>query len=83
MASSLGQSIGVGAVPDIYSLPYHSLDFNVFRNFSDNKHTVAVGVNNILNAKRRDFYQGYNGAEAIYSIFQPGRTYRLSYTLSF
>jgi hypothetical protein len=76
--------IGVGAVPDIYSLPFHSLDFNAFRNFGyQNRHRITVGVNNILKAERRDFYQGYGGAEAIYSIFQPGRTFSLTYALTF
>jgi hypothetical protein len=76
--------IGVGAVPDIYSLPFNSLDFNVFRNFGETKnHRISAGVRNILNAERRDYYQGYGGAESTFSIFRPGTTYSLTYTIDF
>lgn len=76
--------IGVGAVPDIYTQPFNSLNFNVYRNFGEEKnHRITFGVNNILKAERKDLYRGYGNAEAIYSIFKPGRTFSLTYGLSF
>ena len=76
--------IGVGAVPDIYTQPFNSLNFNVYRNFGEEKnHRITLGVNNILKAERKDLYRGYGDAEAIYSIFKPGRTFSLTYGLSF
>ncbi|MEK6782881.1 MAG: TonB-dependent receptor [Bacteroidota bacterium] len=76
--------IGVGAVPDIYSLPFKSLDFNIFRNFGTKEgHRITFGVNNILNAERKDVYQGYGDAESIYSIFRLGRTYSVTYAFNF
>jgi TonB-dependent receptor len=75
--------IGVGAVPDIYTQPFHSLNFNIFRNFGLNgKHRISAGVNNILKSERKDLYKGYGDAEAIYSIFRPGTTYSLTYALN-
>ena len=76
--------IGVGAVPDVYTQPFHSLNFNLYRDFgSDRKHRLTVGVNNILKAERTDLYKGYGEAEAIYSIFKPGRTFSLTYGYNF
>lgn len=76
--------IGVGAVPDIYTQPFNSLNFNIYRNFGlDKNQRITVGVNNILMAERKDLYKGYGDAEAVYSIFQPGRTYSITYSLDF
>lgn len=76
--------IGVGAVPDIYTQPFHSLNFNVYRNVGrENRNRIAVGVNNILKSERVDLYKGYGNSEAIYSIFRPGRTFSVTYAMSF
>jgi TonB-dependent receptor len=72
--------IGVGAVPDVYTQPFHSLNFNLFRDFGLNKnHRFTVGVNNILGSARKDLYKGYGDASAIYSLLKPGRTFSLTY----
>lgn len=76
--------IGNGAIPDVYTQPFHSLNLNVYRDFGPNaKHRITVGGQNLLNAVRRDLYQGFNGAEGVYSILKPGRTYAITYSLRF
>lgn len=76
--------IGVGGVPDIYTQPFHSLNFNVYRNFGVSRnHRLTLGVNNILMAERRDLYKGYDDAEAVYSIFKPGRSLSVTYGYNF
>lgn len=76
--------IGVGAVPDVYSQPFHSLNFNFFRDLgADKNHRIVVGVMNVLDSHRQDIYQGYGGAEAIYGVFRPGRTFSVTYGYSF
>lgn len=76
--------IGVGAVPDIYSQPFHSLNFNVYRNFGiGKKHRIGLRADNILKSERKDLYKGYKDAEAIYSIYKPGTTFSLTYGITF
>ena len=76
--------IGVGAVPDVYTQPFHSLNLNVYRDFGLNKnHRFTAGVSNILKAERIDLYRGHGDAEAVYSIFRPGRTFSLTYGYTF
>jgi hypothetical protein len=76
--------IGVGAVPDVYTQPFHALNFNMFRDFGSNRnHRFTVGVNNILGSARKDLYKGYGGASAIYSLLKPGRTFSLTYGYTF
>jgi hypothetical protein len=76
--------IGVGAVPDIYALPFNSLDFNAFRNFGPTKkHRLSFGVRNVLKSEIRNYYQGFGDEEATFSIYKPGRSYSLTYALTF
>ena len=76
--------VGVGAVPDIYTQPFNSLNLNVYRDFGPEKrHRFTLGVNNLLMAERKDLYKGYGGAEAVYSVFRPGRTFALTYGYNF
>ncbi|WP_276368454.1 TonB-dependent receptor [Chryseolinea sp. H1M3-3] len=76
--------IGVGAVPDIYTQPFHSLNFNVYRNFgAENKHRITFRTDNILKSEKKDLYKSHGDAEAIYSVFKPGRTFTVSYSLTF
>jgi TonB-dependent receptor len=76
--------VGVGAVPDVYTRPFNSLNFNLFRDFGANRsHRLTAGIMNILKAERKDLYKGYGDAEAVYSIFRPGRTFSLTYGYTF
>lgn len=76
--------IGVGAVPDIYTQPFNSLNVNVYRDFGAAKnHRFTIGVNNLLMAEKKDLYQGYGGVEAVYSVFKPGRTFAITYGYNF
>lgn len=76
--------IGNGAVPDVYTQPFHSLNLNVVREFgSERRHRVTVGATNVLDSSRRDIYKNFGGAEGVYSVLNPGRTYAITYALSF
>jgi TonB-dependent receptor len=76
--------VGVGQVPDIYALPFHSLDLNMSRNFgADNRHRISVAARNLLKSELKQAYQGFDNAEATFSIFRPGTTYQLTYALTF
>jgi hypothetical protein len=76
--------IGVGAVPDVYTQPHHSLDLNVYKDFGvARNHRITIGVRNLLDDDKVDLYRGYEGAQAVYSQFKPGRTFSLTYGYSF
>jgi len=76
--------IGVGSVPDVYTQPFHSLNFNLYRDFGgNNNHRVSMGVTNLLKSEQTDLYKGHGDAEAVYSIFRPGRTFSITYGYTF
>ena len=76
--------IGVGSVPDVYTQPFHSVNFNLYRDFGGNKnHRVSIGVTNLLKSEQTDVYKAYGDAEAVYSVLRPGRTFSLTYGYTF
>jgi len=65
--------VGEGFFPDIYSQPFHSLNFNLNKAIGKNKQTIInFSINNILNDKREDFFEAYNAQDQIFNQFTPG-----------
>ena len=65
--------VGEGFFPDIYSQPFHSLNFNLNKAIGKNRQTIInFSINNILNDKREDFFEAYNAQDQIFNQFTPG-----------
>jgi len=76
--------IGSGRVPDVYAVPFHSLNFNMFHDFGKEKHSrLNVGVSNIANQKRTLAYQSYSADDEIYTSYAPGVGVSLKYRYTF
>jgi len=55
--------IGIGAIPDVYETPFHSLNLKVSKSFGESNHWKAsIATQNILNNARRRFYEAYETA---------------------
>lgn len=78
------QFVGVADRPDVYSVPFHSLNFNANKTFGVNqKMRVGVGVSNILDAERKNVFKSYQAQDQIFSKFKPGTRFSLSLSYSF
>ncbi|RLD24364.1 MAG: TonB-dependent receptor [Bacteroidetes bacterium] len=76
--------VGTGLVPDVYSVPFHSLSFNAYKGFGgEKKSRVSFGVDNILNDVREQVYQSYQSSDQIYSTYNHGTRYSLKYSYTF
>jgi len=76
--------VASGRVPDVYTVPFHSLDFNAFYNFGANaRHRLTIGVRNILNDDRSLVYRSFGATDEFYTSFIPGTQIGLSYNYSF
>lgn len=76
--------VGSGVVPDVYSVPFHSLSFNAMKSFgADMKSKITVGVDNILDDTRDQVYRSYKAQDKIYSTFNPGRQFSVKYSFTF
>lgn len=82
--------VGVGKIPDVYELPFHSLNFKASMKFGKQKRwKTSLTVRNILNQKRRRVYESFgdSGLEdpdtRLYDFFQDGVSFNVgvSYTI--
>ena len=76
--------IASGRIPDVYSVPFHSLDFNAYYSFGENYHSrITFGITNLIDDDRTLVYRSYGTTDEIFNQFYPGRQFRLKYTYSF
>lgn len=76
--------VGTGVIPDVYSKPFHSLNFTINKKFGENKRsTIDLKINNILGSDRESVYESYQANDLIYSQRQPGTEFSLGYSYSF
>ncbi len=78
------QVVGIGIIPDIYTMPFHSLNFNLSKYLDPNKKSnIKLKVSNLLDEARMSVFQSYNAEDRVFSSKQLGRTFSLSYSYKF
>ena len=65
--------VGGGLGPDVFSDPFHSLNFNLNKEVAE-RISVNFKVTNLLNAQRRETFRGFEAANQLYTRFNPGRS---------
>ena len=76
--------VGGGIFPDVYSEPFHSLNFNLNKTFGPEERTsLNFSVNNILNDRREQFYQNFEATNQEFDGFSPGITIGVGFGYKF
>jgi outer membrane receptor protein involved in Fe transport len=76
--------IASGRVPDVYTVPFHSLDLNAYRSFGkEQRSRLTLGVSNLLNEDRTLVYKSYKAEDQIYTTYKPGVGISISYGYTF
>lgn len=73
--------VGGGLFPDVYSEPFHSLNFNL--NKSLGNASLSLNVDNILNDTQEESYQAYEAEDQTFTRFNPGRSISLGIKYGF
>ncbi len=75
--------VGGSLFPDVYSEPFHSLNFNLNKDFGpDNKFSLSFQIVNILGDQREEFFRGFNAADQIFTAFSPDTSFGLGLSYS-
>jgi outer membrane receptor protein involved in Fe transport len=70
--------VGTGLFPDVYTEPFHSLNFSFNKMFKeDDKIKISFKVSNIFNQKRIVYYKSFNAKNQIYSSLYEGMSFSL------
>ncbi len=77
--------VGIGGVPDVYSEPFHNLDFTASKVFKGDKvrKKVTLRVKNILNDKRESNYIWNDEEVGKFRSFNPGILYSIGVSWTF
>lgn len=76
--------IASGRFPDVYTVPFHSLNFNAYKGFGkDLRSRLTVSVSNILNEDRTLVYRSFGAEDQVYTSFKPGVGIGLKYSYTF
>ena len=76
--------IGSGRVPDVYTLSFHSLNFNAFVNLGKERNSkLTLGLSNLLNQDRTLVYRSHNATDQIFTNYNPGMSIKLGYQYTF
>lgn len=73
--------VGIVDRPNVYTLPFHSLNFNANKSFGkDKKMSAGIKVDNILNDSRSAVFRSYEAADRFFGKLLPGRTFTLRFS---
>ena len=75
--------VGINDNPDIYTVPFNSLNFNANKRFGkDNRMTLGIKVENILNDNRELVYKSYEAEDQFLEKLQPGIKFKVRFAYS-
>jgi outer membrane receptor protein involved in Fe transport len=78
------QYVGIVDRPDIYSEPFHSLNFNANKRFwKDDRMQLGLRVENILNSTDESVYKSFNASDQYFERLSPGTHFKLRYSFTF
>jgi len=76
--------VGVNRTPSTYTVPFHSLNFNMSKTFGlDGKNKIGLRVNNILGDIQERVFRSFNAEDQIEFSRTPGRSFRIKYSRTF
>lgn len=78
------QYVGIADRPDIYTLPFHSLNLTTSKQVGKEKRMlIGFKIDNLLNDKKESVFRSFNPTDQFFTKLEPGITYhlKLSYAL--
>jgi outer membrane receptor protein involved in Fe transport len=75
-------SVGINYTPDVYSVPFHSLNFNFRKVFGeDGKYQLGLSVDNLLDDVLETETRSFRADANVFNRLSPGRTFGLNFSL--
>ena len=73
------QFVGVADRPDVYTVPFHSVNVSFSKGFGrEGNFNVSFKINNLLADERESEYQSFGAKNQLFQSLAPGRTFSLS-----
>lgn len=77
--------VGAGGIPDVYTEPFHNVDFSASKVFNGTKMTkkITFTAKNLLQEKRQSYYVWNEEKSGLFRSFSPGILFNLGVSLTF
>lgn len=70
--------VGIADRPDVYTVPFHSLNLNFNMPFGmDDRYSFGFKVNNLLGSVRREVFSSFNADDQTFTNLNPGSSFSL------
>lgn len=76
--------VGSGRVPDVYELPFNSLNLKVSKTLGKSESwQISFSAENLLGSDKKKVYESFKAEERLYEFYSPGRSFAvgLSYRI--
>jgi len=74
--------VGDGFYPDVYTMPFNSLNFNLIKQFKGNR-SLTFKITNLLNDERESRFEDFNNESQYFKLRNIGRQFSLGYAIRF
>ncbi|MCB9246004.1 MAG: TonB-dependent receptor [Flavobacteriales bacterium] len=72
------QIVGVGLFPDIYTIPFHSLNFNMNKKLGKEQGTgLSIGISNLLMDRVESMFRSYEAGDQPFNSIAPGMSFSI------
>ena len=75
------QVVGDGFYPDVYTMPFHSLNFNSTKQINPST-SISIKATNLLKDQNESLFIGFNEESKIFSFRNIGRTFSIGLTIN-
>lgn len=76
--------VGAGLFPDVYTMPFHSLNLSFNKSFGPTNGTkISFNASNLLNDLREEQYVGFEAKNQTFTQFNPGVSFSIGLSHSF
>ena len=78
------QYVGISDIPDIYVMPFNSLNLNAHKTIGRNGHfQLGLKVDNLLNDKKESVFRSFGASDRYFERLSPGTSFQLKVAYSF
>jgi hypothetical protein len=77
------QYVGIADRPDIYTLPFHSLNFSAGKSLGkENRTQIGFKIDNLLDDKKESVFRSFNPTDQFFTKLEPGITFQIKLSRS-
>jgi len=78
------QVVGIGAIPDVYTMPFNSLNFTLSKSMGkEKKSNISIKLENLLNENVESHYQSYKAVDQVFLKKHIGTSISVGYSFKF